>query len=115
MMNCLEELKDWLSGCKKDWHDIKFAGIIYRASGMYYDTTEKAKLPPNWNDEQLAEFIEVCKRISYCDGYGAQTLFGCVVFNDGSWLERHEYDGAEWWEYKRTPRWNKEDLKRFFK
>lgn len=22
-----------------------------------------------------------------------------VVFKDGSWLERQEYDGAEWWEY----------------
>lgn len=26
-----------------------------------------------------------------------------VVFNDGSWLERNEYDGSSWWEYKRTP------------
>lgn len=22
---------------------------------------------------------------------------------DGSWFERHEYDGSEWWEYKEKP------------
>ena len=27
-----------------------------------------------------------------------------VIFKDGSWLERHEYDGSEWWEYKKTPK-----------
>ena len=26
-----------------------------------------------------------------------------IVFHDGSWLERAEYDGATWWMYKRTP------------
>ena len=39
----------------------------------------------------------------YSEGYGAQELFGLVLFNDGSWLERGEYDGSEWWEYKKTP------------
>ena len=27
-----------------------------------------------------------------------------IIFNDGSWLERHEYDGSEWWEFKQTPK-----------
>jgi len=39
----------------------------------------------------------------YGNGYGRQELFGIVVFKDSSWLERGEYDGAEWWEYKKTP------------
>ena len=26
-----------------------------------------------------------------------------IVFKDGTWLEREEYDGSEWWSYKRTP------------
>lgn len=27
-----------------------------------------------------------------------------VVLGDGSWLERNEYDGSEWWEFKGVPR-----------
>lgn len=26
-----------------------------------------------------------------------------IVLEDGSWLERHDYDGSEWWEFKETP------------
>jgi hypothetical protein len=26
-----------------------------------------------------------------------------VVFTDGSYFERYEYDGSEWWEFKATP------------
>ena len=39
----------------------------------------------------------------YYNSYGGQEVFGIVVFKDSSWLERGEYDGAEWWEYKKTP------------
>jgi hypothetical protein len=40
---------------------------------------------------------------TYDAGYGGQELFGFVVFEDGTWLERGEYDGSEWWEHKQTP------------
>lgn len=26
-----------------------------------------------------------------------------LVVGDGWWLERHEYDGSEWWEHKALP------------
>lgn len=26
-----------------------------------------------------------------------------MVVGDDWWLERHEYDGSEWWEFKRLP------------
>lgn len=38
----------------------------------------------------------------YDAGYGSQNLFGIVWFHD-AWLERHEYDGAECWVYKKKP------------
>lgn len=41
--------------------------------------------------------------IMYDDGYGAQNIFGFIVFKDSTWLERGEYDGSEWWEYKKKP------------
>lgn len=42
---------------------------------------------------------------SYDAGHDEQNIRQSlvVVFNDGSWLERHEYDESEWWEYKKTP------------
>lgn len=37
----------------------------------------------------------------YEDGYGApQVATNLVVVGNGFWLEREEYDGSEWWEYK---------------
>ena len=39
----------------------------------------------------------------YDDGYGTQQLHGTVWLADNAWLERGEYDGSEWWEYKQTP------------
>lgn len=42
----------------------------------------------------------------YDSGYGAakvcQDLVICM--KDGSWFERDEYDGAEWWTHRRYPR-----------
>lgn len=37
--------------------------------------------------------------VVYNNGFGSQQLFGYVLFNDNTWLSRHEYDGSEWWEY----------------
>ena len=37
--------------------------------------------------------------VDYYAGYGSQFLYGLVLFDDGTWLSRHEYDGSECWEY----------------
>lgn len=52
----------------------------------------------------LDDFIRLASDRYDC-GFGSQEVAEdlLVVFNDGSWLERHEYDGSEWWEYKKTP------------
>lgn len=39
----------------------------------------------------------------YDSGYGGQELFGTVWYTDGTWSERGEYDGSEWWEHKKCP------------
>lgn len=42
--------------------------------------------------------------VEYDDGYGAPKIAtDLVIVGDGWWLERHEYDGSEWWEYKQAP------------
>lgn len=44
----------------------------------------------------------------YDSGYGIQEVDTdlVIVFHDGSWFERGEYDGSEWWEYKKRPTFN---------
>lgn len=40
----------------------------------------------------------------YDDGYGrTQVWQDLIVVGEDWWLERHEYDGSEWWEYKTQP------------
>lgn len=39
----------------------------------------------------------------YDEGYGGQNLFGNIWYVDGTWSERGEYDGSEWWDYKCCP------------
>lgn len=42
----------------------------------------------------------------YDSGFGSQEVATdlIIVLKDGSYLERHEYDGSEWWELKRSPK-----------
>jgi len=41
--------------------------------------------------------------VNYDNGYGsAQVAQDLLVVGRGWWLERHEYDGSEWWEFKET-------------
>lgn len=39
----------------------------------------------------------------YDNGYGAQHLYGVIWYEDGTWSERGEYDGSEWWEHNSRP------------
>lgn len=51
----------------------------------------------------IEEFWKLADRI-YDAGYGGQEVAkDLIVVGDNWWLERHEYDGAEWWEYKELP------------
>jgi hypothetical protein len=41
---------------------------------------------------------------SYASGYGSNEVIRELhIVGDTWWLERGEYDGAEWWEYKERP------------
>lgn len=40
----------------------------------------------------------------YDNGFGApEVATDLIVVGKDFWLERHEYDGSEWWEYKSHP------------
>jgi hypothetical protein len=39
----------------------------------------------------------------YDNGYGGQFLYGIIWYKDGTWSDRGEYDGSEWYEYHIVP------------
>lgn len=42
---------------------------------------------------------------TYDDGYGApKVAVDLVIVGKDFWLERDEYDGAEWWDFKSVPK-----------
>lgn len=48
-------------------------------------------------------FVELANKY-YDEGFGSQKVAtDLLVCGDGWYMERHEYDGSEWWEYKTTP------------
>ena len=51
------------------------------------------------------DFLELADTL-YDDGYGSSKVATdlCIVGED-FWLERYEYDGSEWWEFKAMPRY----------
>lgn len=63
----------------------------------------------NWNKVLITRGTNLTSReleqldFSYDQSYGSQEFFGTVLFNDGTWLSRGEYDGSEWWDYNCAP------------
>ena len=51
------------------------------------------------------DFIEYSKT-RYDKGYGApEVATDLLVIGEDFWLERNEYDGSEWWEFKSFPQY----------
>ena len=69
-------------------------------------------------DSRLAVSLQQFEAFSdfeYDSGYGgAEIPMDLVVlFSDGSYLDRREYDGSEWWEHQTQPVFNPEESQPF--
>lgn len=86
-MNLFKETDETLDEQGYDWSDVKWVGS------------------PDIKFPTVNEFIKVAKATEFEDGYGAQEIpFDLVIMlKDGTWFERHEYDGSEWWDYIKRP------------
>jgi hypothetical protein len=67
-----------------------------------YDDWAEINLKVGYTEEEYESFLKSLDS-DYDSGYGGQELAGCVWLENGAWLERGEYDGSEWWDYKSTP------------
>jgi hypothetical protein len=62
----------------------------------------------DWNTAEIkieGTLEEVLPRLDfeYNSGYGSQEISGIIWYADGSWSDRGEYDGSEWWQYQKCP------------
>lgn len=92
IMNARQELEGALRGRA----EMLCATISHGSHGEF-------RLPVGYTEKMLDVFMESLD-FNYDNRYGGQELYGTVWLKDGkSWLERGEYDGSEWWNFKRTP------------
>ncbi len=92
-INLYKETQTILKIHEKSFNDVKWIGIQNIA---VFDKEN---------------FIKEMKQINYDNGYGgAEINIDLVVVGDNWWLERGEYDGAEWWKFKTIPTKPKEKL-----
>lgn len=92
-MNLARETLDILKENGKTIHDVRWVG--------HYDSDRKKRI-------SVDEFFVAAMRTNYDNDYGSPEIdTSLVVVGDDWWLERAEYDGSEWWEFKTLPK--KED------
>ena len=99
MANCKEDFLEEIAG-----HEIMCAEIIHgdRWDDEEGDAKDIARLPLGFTEKDYSHFLEAID-YEYDSGYGGQEVFGNIWYKDGTWSERGEYDGSEWWAYKTVP------------
>ena len=85
MDNLLEETIEVLKNNNKTEEDVLWVGT----------KEEKA----TWNN------FRAIADVNYDSGFGGQEVAeDLIIVGKDWWLERHEYDGSEWWEFKSQPK-----------
>ena len=94
LKNLLKETIECLNENNKQTSDVLWVGR------NYYDrkAQEEVAYTNTWD--------EFCLKANfrYDAGYGGNEIpMDLIVVGKDFWLERHEYDGSEWWEFKTMP------------
>ena len=95
MINAKEEFVEEIGS-----RTVKCATITKGRS--YADDRRTIKLKCGYSKSDYTRF-KARINFEYDNGYGVQELDGVIWYTDGTWSERGEYDGSEWWEHKECP------------
>lgn len=103
-MNLLTETLELLKRQGKSPENVQWVGVKERDFLDFFpslNTPPKDKAVPIGSWGEFAAFAD----FDYNDGYGGNEINGdLVIVGDDWWLERVEYDGSEWWEFKTLPK-----------
>src|SRR5580698_7580131 len=92
--NLLKETLNTLERGGKKPSDVSWVGVL--GSGH-----ERSSAVPVGSWADFAKFAD----FNYDAGYGGNEVAGrLVIVGEDWWLERGEYDGSEWWEFKSLPK-----------
>jgi len=95
LTNLLDETIDALEKAKKTLDDIK-----YVTTSVYDYRTDTYKNVA-W---ELIEFVQEARHFNYDPGFGFEQVDHSLrLVGDNWWMERVEYEGMEWWEFKTLP------------
>ena len=101
MKNLLKETIEELG-----YHNKTLSDIIFITSEPFLRKHYNCKV----NEEQLQRLLDV----DYDNGFGTEEINPDLkLVGADFWLERHNYDGSEWWEFKELPVY-KEELNHAF-
>ena len=91
MINAKEELERVLKSLNYNYNNIKCYNIRHRKCCSKNQLLSIKGKDINALKEKM--------NFNYDNGFGTQELYGIILFDDNSWLERYEYDGSEEWKY----------------
>jgi len=97
-MNCKEEFLDHTREM-----EVLCAEIAYGRKYWLDHGKASAALRVGHTKIELDTFLS-CIDFDYDNGYGVQEVFGTIWYADGTWSDRGEYDGSEWWDYHVCPK-----------
>lgn len=96
MNNLLEETIDILYKNGRIESDVLWVGRGYNQTGYLQEQNNLSK--NTW------EYFVKNADFLYEDGFGCEEIpTDLIVVGKDFWLERHSYDGSEWWEFKSMP------------
>jgi len=85
MQNLFNEIIECLKEHNLTWADVQWVGT-------------------NQYTFSIGHFRNIALDINYNNEYGIQEINpNLKIVGSDWWLERHEYDGSEWWEFKTMP------------
>lgn len=91
-MNLWQGIIETLNIYHLTWDDVEAVGV--------YDWEE-------WSEKYRIlkdDFVKIARRTDYNPGFGSAEINRfLIVTGKDWWLERHTYDGSEWWEFKKRP------------
>lgn len=98
IINLLEETIECLHGNGKTEAEVLWVGRDYYIWNKSHVNPERIVYKSTWEDFcSKADF-------EYDNGYGSPEIpTDLIIVGKDFWLERCEYDGSEWWEFKTFP------------
>ena len=101
--NLLEETLEIMQNHGKSIKDVKFVRCDWKVYDYDLEHYKEYEYYMSWED-----FASMANRFYDSSYGGTEVKDNLQVVSENWWLERHEYDGSEWWEFKSLPTQPKE-------